>query len=123
MLLLFLTIALQSTSQVRLKVKSNIYTCYTDEENRKIAILILQGERDSTRLDISIKTIEALQAEVKALHMKSDITIQSEKLYKESYESTNKMLTKSNAKIHRLKRRGWIAIGASALLGLLAIVK
>lgn len=116
-------IALQGTSQVRLKVNSKTFTCYTDEENRKIAVLLLQGERDSVSLKLSNRTISVLQAEVSALRMKNDIAIQSEKLYKESYENVSKMLDKSNAKIHRLKRRGWIAIGAAGLLGLVVVVK
>jgi hypothetical protein len=116
-------IALQATSQVRLKVDNSIYTCYTDEENRKIAVIMLKGERDSVALSLCNRTAILFRAEVKALNAKADIAEQSVKLCKQSYDKVNLELVKANTKIEKMKRNRWIAIGAAGLLGLVVIAK
>lgn len=116
-------IVLQATSQVRLKIDDKIYTCYTDEENRKIAVIMLKGERDSVNLNLCNRTAILFRAEVSALNIKVALAEQSVKLYKNSYEKTNIELVKANTKIERMKRRRWVAIGAAGLCGLIAIAK
>lgn len=111
-------IALQGISQVKYTIDSKCYTCYTSEENRAIAILILKGERDSVMLVNSYKAIEALQAEIVSLNTKADITYEMAKLNKRTYDTLYEMSIKQDNQNNRLK----LALQGTGLLSITLII-
>ena len=56
-------IVLPLSSQVRYTVSNQDYTCYTPDENRDIAILIIKGERDNKQYSNCDKTLQAVTKE------------------------------------------------------------
>lgn len=112
-------IALPCTSQIRYTIDDTEYTCYTKSENRAIAILLLQGERDSMLLSNCVNTISMLEAQVASLNNQIVIKDEYAKLANRNYENASKLAKKESKKNRFLKRIVWGELG---VIGILVIV-
>lgn len=112
-------IALPATSQIKYTIDNKCYTCYTPDENRAIAILILKGERDSILLVNSYKIIDNLNLEVKALNTKDDVSREMVKLLHRDYQklyAINENLVIKNRRLKCFAITGFSTAGVLLLM-------
>lgn len=114
--------ALPAISQTRYTTKTDTLTCYTNEENRTIAIIMLEGERDRALLENCDSMVQVYDDQIKTLKEKDE---RNSKMLGEVYVNynacyfDNNELTVSNKK---LKRNIGISIGLNVLLSLILIL-
>ena len=85
MLTLFLTIALCSTSQVKYIINSDTIIGYSLIENRNIANVFLEGERDKALLDNCDSTVNVLLEKNVLLNSKIEVQDKTITTLKEHY--------------------------------------
>ena len=94
--ILLVMIALPSISQTVYHRNDTTYTCYTNEENRLIATLLVKGEKNKELLEIASSTITLLTSKIVVLESKSTI----KDLLITKITEDNKTLFNSNTKLN-----------------------
>lgn len=87
MLTLFLTIALCSTSQVKYIINSDTIIGYSLIENRNIATIFLEGERDKALLYNCDSTVNVLLEKNVLLNSKIEVQDKTINTLKEHYDN------------------------------------
>lgn len=128
--MLFLTIASQSTYGRKLIISKDTVVTYTLEDNRKIAILLKQGEYDAAmcrQLKNLVHEQDTLIDNVKHTLYVLQLQVDSVKKSFAELEAQNKDLIKDVKKYMRRSSR-WVKIGGASiglnvlLIGLLILI-
>lgn len=130
--LLFLMIASQAISQTKLINGEQELTCYTNEEQRIIATILLEGEECKEVVEIQRKQIlefEAIKSNYEAIIIDKNLTIAYAEntidLIMEANASKNQQLLEKDNDIDKLKRKNKTKnklLGGSLILNIGLIV-
>lgn len=115
-------IPLLSTSQEKYVIGTDTCTCYTPDQNRAIAIVMIEGERDSALLYNCENQNRLLVKEIITYKGKEELYKKQVQELAKAYENVFIVAENTKDKLHTANRNFKLASGLSLLLTLILVL-
>lgn len=100
--------ALTVISQTNLKINNDTLTCYTKEENRKIALIMIEGERDKELLNTTNQAIDIKDSIISLQNNRIitlDTIISKQSVILNDINDNYKLIVKENDKLIKTNKK------------------